>query len=270
MKYRHIINLLWISIPICVIIRAIQLIFTIDSTTGFIKQPYSQISLLITFVVCAAVASIGVMSYAAEDIVCNNAKLHPIVAAACVLTGGMYIYETVSNLSNLGGWHSVALVFLSLLSAITFIAYGLRNIYLYNFPSIMLICPAVYYVIKLIKLFVSTSALAIVTENVFLLFTNSALLWFMFEFASFENHIGDSIKKPNKLFTSGVVSTMLCLVTALPKLILFFSQKTQVSTADVSAAVLMIAQSIFILCYIIGNFCEYNFKRQKDASKHTA
>lgn len=270
MKYRHIINLLWISIPICVIIRAIQLVFTIDSTTGFIKQPYSQISLLITFVVCAAVAAIGVMSYSVDDIACNKAKLHPIVAAACVLTGGMYIYETVSNLSNLGSWHSVMLVFLSLMSAITFIAYALRNIYPYNFPSIMLICPSFYYVIKLINLFVSTSALVIVTENVFLLFTNSALLWFMFEFASYENQLGDSIKKPKRLFTCGVVATMLCLVTALPKLILFFSQKAQVPKADISASVLMMAQAIFILCYIIGNFCEYNFKLQKDTSKHTA
>ncbi len=272
MKYRHSMLLLALSLPICVIIRTIQLIFTIDSATGFVKQQYSEISVLITFVVCAAVAAVSVLAATTDEIKHNKVSLRPVAAIACALVGGMFIYETVSSLASLGTgeWHDILLILLNLLSAFTFIAYGLRNVYEYKFPSAMLIAPVIYYVVKLINLFVSTSALALVTENIFLLFTNSALLWFMFEFASFENGIGDIAKRPKKLFACGIAAIMLCAVTALPKIVLVIFQKVEVTRGDISSALLMIAMALFILVYVIYSFGQDSDKAQKPASKHSA
>ena len=270
MKHRHIINLLWIALPICVILKLIQFIFTIDSTTGFIKQQYKDISTLITLVILAAVAAMCVLAYFAEGVSKKQGELRPILAVTGVLTGGMFICETVSGLSSLGNWYSILLVLLSLLSAFVFVAFGLKNIYPYNFPSLLLAVPVVYYVVKLISLFTSTSELSLVTENIFLLFTNSALLWFLFEFANYENELSDPKKSHKKIFACGITAVMLCVITSLPKLIILITNKSTVLRGDVSASLLMLSQAIFILSYIVGIFHKKDNDPSKPASKHSA
>lgn len=266
MKHRHIINLLWIAAPICAILRSIQLVFTIDATTGFIKQQYKDISTLITFIIFAAVVAMYVLAYFAEGVSKKQNELRPLLAFTCTLTGGMFVYETVSGLSLVDGWHSILLVLLSLLSAFVFIAFGLKNIYSYNFPSVFLAVPVIYYIVKLISLFISTSALSLVTENIFLLFTNSSVLWFLFEFANFENELSDPKKSHKKIFACGIIAAMLCIVTALPKLLLLISQQSTVSRGDISASLLMLSQAVFILSYISGIF----YKKEKNTSKFTS
>lgn len=270
MKHRHIINLLWIALPICVILKLIQFVFTIDTTTGFIKQQYKDISTLITLVVLAAVAAMCVLAYFAEGVSKKHGEVRPILAITGALTGGMFVYETVSGLSTLGNWYGILLVLLSLLSAFVFVAFGLKNIYPYNFPSLLLAVPVVYYVVKLISLFTSTSELSLVTENIFLLFTNSALLWFLFEFANYENELSDPKTAHKKIFACGITAVMLCVITALPKLILLIGNKTDVLRGDISASLLMLSQAIFILSYIIGIFYKKDSNSSKPASKHSA
>lgn len=272
MKYRHIINLLCVSTPVCVLLRAIQVIFTLDRDTGFIKQQYSQISLLITIIVCAAIVAVGVMAACAESIEKNKKTTRPLTAIACLLTAGMFVYETVATVSILGfaSWHGGLLVLLAILSAVTFGAYGISCIYEFSFTKMIFIIPVIYYVIKLINLFVSSSALALVTENIFLLFTNSALLWFVFEFASFENGFNESEKPSKRLFVSSIMAIMLCFVTALPKLILILSQKTEISSGDVSTSLLMIAQAFFVFAYVNDSYSTKKSGAEKSVSKHSA
>lgn len=270
MKHRHSLMLLSVALPICVLLRAIQMYFTIDGATGFIKQQYSIISVIITVIICAAVASVGLLATTLEDVKQNTFKQCPAVAIASALAGGMFIYQTVAGLSAISGaWYDTLLVFLTLVSAFVLVAYGLKNIYEYRFPSLILVIPVVYYVVKLISVFVSTSALALVTENVFLIFTNSVLLWFMFEFASFENEIGDTAKKPKRLFASGLAAVILCAVASLPKLILSILGKIQLSSGDVSAALGAAAIGIFILVYIVCNFIDKS-ENTKSVGKHSA
>ena len=63
MRYRHTMTLLGICLPMCLVLRILQLAFTIDTATGFIKQQYSAISLIITLVIFAAAISVGIMGF---------------------------------------------------------------------------------------------------------------------------------------------------------------------------------------------------------------
>ncbi len=271
MKYRHIIGLLGVSLPICVLLRVIQLVFTIDNATGFVKQQYSQVSIMISAIVCIASIAISILASTVDDIEKNEKVFKPVVAIAGLLTGGMFVYEAVVTVSILGftGWNGISFV-LSLLSACVFVMYGIKNIYDYKFHSAFLVVPTVYYVIKLINLFISTSALALVTENVFMIFANSALLLFLFEFASFENGFKNADSAPKRILVVGVLAIAMLLATSVPKIIAAASQKAELSTGDISSALLLIAQAIFILVYISGNFYQKQPKAAKAPSKHSA
>ena len=272
MRYRHIINLLWVSLPVCVLLRVMQLNFTIDQSTGFVEQQYSQICLLITFVVCAAIAAVSFMSFALEDVKKSEKATKPLVAIASVFTGGMFFFEVVTSAADVKDFviKELLLLILGLLSAVTFVAFGIKNIYNYNFPNGMLAIPVIYYVVKLITLFVNTSSLALVTENVFLLFANSALLWFIYEFASFENKINESQRRQKSMLAIAIAAIMLSTVAVLPRLILAILQKNDIAKGDVSSALLMLAQALFVLAYINGNYAKNNDANKRAISKHSA
>lgn len=289
MKYRHAMTLLLVSLPICVILRIIQMVYTLDVGTGFIKPQYSAIALLISVIVCAATASVALLT-AIADIKCKESTTPQFaIAISSLLLGGMLIYRMVATVSaklqtiswqdsfeknvmilfRSIAWYDTLLLILTVLSAVVFLVYGLRNISNFKMPTITLAIPVFYFIVKLISVFISTSSLALVTENIFLIFTNSAVLWFMFEFSNFENGVGDANKKIKKIFASGVASIMLCSVMAIPKFVTAIVYRTTISAADVSSSLLNIAIVAFILSYIICKFGEIQ-KTKKAESKHSA
>ena len=274
MKYRQIINLLWISIPMCVLLRVIQIMFTLDDNTGFLKQEYYKIGMLISFVVCAAAVAITAIAGNVTKLEKQEKEIDVAVAVTGFLTGGMFFYEISTMSATLGGGliKNMIFILLALGSAYTFIAYGVKKICKYKFPSMLLIIPAVYYLAKLINLFVSTSGLALVTKNTFMLIANAALLLFVFEFASFENNYKGKEGNPKKLFAVGIGTIMICVSTALPVVISAILQNnelTVVSKGELASSVLMITQAIFIFAYLNGKFCKKS-ANEKPNAKHSA
>ena len=268
MRYRHTMTLFGISLPICLILRTLQLIYTIDDTTGFIKQQYSGISIAIMIIIFAATVSVGLIGFAADGVKMQKNNINPEVALTSLLAGGMFIYDTVAALGTIatGSWYDMIALLFGVMSAAVFIAYGLKNIYDYKLPMALLVIPVLYYVIKFITVFISTSALALVTENIFLLFTNAALLYFLFEFSKIENNI-DENPKPRKLFASGIIAVMLCATEAIPKII---ANGADMSRRDMAAALLNIAMGVFVLSYIISNFDDKSTDKKTHTAKHLA
>lgn len=269
MRHRHALVLLAITAPICVVLRVIQMCFIIDEKTGFANQTYSTINFGIMIIICASALAMALLAINVEGTKQVKKELHPSMAVSSALAGGMFLYQTVSAFSGQAtAWYDILLVALALASTFVFLAYGLKNIYDYDMPAIILIAPVLYYIVRLISVFVSTSELALVTENVFLIFTSSVLLWFMYELAPFENGIGATEKAPKKLFASGMAAIILCAVTSIPKFIFAAISNAELSVGDVSSALLNAAMGIFVLVYIVCNFIQKPEKKTHQ-SKHS-
>lgn len=272
MRYRHAITLFLFALPVCIMLRTIQLFFTIDEVTGFIKQQYSGISAIMTIVICAAVVVSGALSFSADGVRAKNEKLKPVLAAVSVLTGGMFFFDTIVGTSayDTDSWHGVLIAILGVLSAVVFAAYGVKNIYHYNMPAMVLIIPVFYHIVRLINIFVSTSSLALTVENIFLLLTNGALLLFMFEFAKFENNIDGGDKRPKKFLGIGISSAMLCGIMSVPKIFLLVAGQTQFSNRDISSVLLVIALGAFVMTFILCNFSDKENFEKRRGGKHLA
>ena len=134
----------------------------------------------------------------------------------------------------------------------------------------MLVIPTLYYIVKLVNLFISTSALALVTKNIFMLFANAAVLLFMYEFACFENGVKNDQKSLKKLFSTGITAIILCAVTAIPPLLTFAFKKTEMLNGDIASALLLTAQAIFIFVYINQTFYKKPERASRHISKHSA
>ncbi len=270
MKQRHTVMLLGVSLPICVILRTIQLFFTIDNLTGFVKQPYSTISTLITVVVCAAITAVAILSVVANQKQKTDEAANSVWVVS-IFTGLMFVHQTVVEAIELGKGSlvGVVLVFATLATAVVFIGCGIKGIFKIKFPPMLLVIPVVYYIIKLISLFINTSALALTIENVFLIFNYCALLLFMYEIAGLENEVGDAKKRSKKLYAYGVAATMLCSVSYLPQMLLSVLGKVELSYNEISTLLLNIFVGVFAITYILCNFDDGS-KIKKPVSKHSA
>ncbi len=270
MRFRHAMLVMYITLPICALLRLIQMVFTIDRTTGFIKQPYTVISTIITVIIFAGIIAVAFLAASTDGINPKAIKHRPIAAAASMLVGGMFVYQTVSDIASFKStsWVDTLSMLLGLLSAGVFIAYGVKNVYKYNMPSMTMLIPTLFYVFKLINLFINASKLALVTENVFLIFTNSIVLLFMFELASFENDIGEAEKHHKKLFAYGVATVMMCATTSLPKLILMLFSSQSFVHNDIAETLLNLSIAIFVYVYLSYSYGEKIFKFKKSAPKH--
>lgn len=268
MKCRHTLILTAVCLPVCILLRILQLIFTIDSVTGFVKQQYSAISTVITVVIFAAIAAVGVLGYFADEPVLKTESKNYAVCVTSFALSGVFLYSTLASLLSLttATWYDLFLILLGVLSAASFAAYGVRNIYCYNFPNVLLVIPVFYYVIRLISIFVSTSALALVSENVFLIFTNSALLFFLFEFSKIQNNIDEKVNY-KKLFASAVISVALCLTQSVPKIVLQFGE---ISACDRASAMLNAIMALFVLSYILTVFSDKTEQTDLHKAKHLA
>lgn len=268
MRYRHTMTLFGVCLPICLVLRVLQLIFTVDSTTGFIKQQYASISVIIMLVIFAAAFAVALIGAASDGVKLQKKEINPAVAFTSFLAGGMFIYDTIASVSAnvVAAWYDTVLLILGLVSGVVFVAFGIKNIYSYKFPCSLLVAPVFYYVVKLISVFVSTSALSLVTENIFLIFASGTLLIFIFEFSKIENQI-DEAPRVKKLFSAAIVASIFCSVYALPKIIVY---GTLMSRRDMADALLSLTMSVFVLSYVISNFADESINKKNHTAKHLA
>lgn len=271
MKQRHTILLLCIAVPICAILRTIQLFFTIDSKTGFIKPQYTAISMLISIIVCVSAIVIALLSISANQKSQTRKGFNAVLSIVSVITSLAFLNQTVAETATLekNRLLGTVLIYLTIAVALAIFVYGIRDLVSYKFPSMIFVVFPVYFIVKLINLFVSTSAIALITQNVFLLFTNCALLLFMHELANFENGVENMSKRPKKLYAYGVAAAILCAATSVPELVMIIAEKAQPSYSVISNAILNIFVGIFVITYILCNFND-NEKIQKPIYKHSA
>lgn len=269
MKKRQAMLLLGVSLLICTALRIMQLIFTIDRSTGFIKKPYATISVLITVIVCVVTAAVSLLSFTG-DAVFKKSKENVLLTSASFLMGGAFLARGVIGVLSLQnkGLGDVLLVFLAIVSAVVFVMYGLQSGSEKANAAIIFVVPVIYYVAELISIFVSTSSLALVTENIFIIFSTCASLLFVFMFAGFENEIKEISKAPKKLFATAIAAIMLCALTAFPKTFLALAGEIQLSKFDLSQIILQIAMGVFALAYVICNLDD-KFVDKKYISKHS-
>lgn len=271
MKQRHTTMLLCVATPVCVILRVIQLLFTIDNKTGFMKPQYSAISILISVIVCASIAAISLLSVVDNQKKQTKEGFNAVLSAVSAIAGLAFFYQAIAEIITFDKNRMIGalLVLLSFAAAGVFIAYGIKDIVSFKIPSVVYAVFPIYYIVKLISLFVTTSAIALITQNVFMIFTNCALLLFMHEVSNFENGIEDMSKRPKKLYAYGIIASMLCAATSLPEFVLVVAKKTQPTCDSIAAIILNIFVGIFAITYILCNFND-NDKIKKTVYKHSA
>ncbi len=269
MRFKHIMWFFAVTLCSATFIRTLQLLFTIDAETGFIKSEYRTVGIVMTVIICVAAFASVAVGASVRRCPIKMPKVKPLLGVGAILLGVSVLAEvfapaTVSS-SNL--YVVIALEAFGFFAGAFFIAYGLKAFVDYKLPTPLFMIPVIYWAIKLIYMFMSMATLSLITDNILICAAYASSLVFMLEFAKLANKI--NIETTSRmLMASGMCSTVFSFTTSFPRLAVVATGNSAVLHESVFSAVTMLVTGIFTVLFIVYYFRNKNLSHRH--RKHAA
>lgn len=270
MRYRHILTVSWLVTAACVVIRTLQLMFTVDQSNGFYIKEYKDIGIFMT---SAIFIGVGVMVFVAATVKRNPTNLPKAsvtMGIVSVVMGISVIFDLLNMTvaANVPAWQVRMLDVLGVIAIIFFFAYGVCAVAHCKLPSLLFAAPTLFYVFKIICSFVTISRISLTGDIIFMMFADCATLIFMFEFAKVANHI-DTKYIYKKVLTSGLCAFSLNMIFVVPPIVSGLLTEQNYLKVSLSNAVIYFVSAIFIYVFIIDMFKMKNLKSKHSHHKNS-
>ncbi len=254
MKFKQILTFFLIVFPVCVCSRFLQILFVEDPTTAFFRPDFVLIGNILSALIIVSCLGVIILSCACYER--PEKKLYPNVplAISSIILGVGIGYEILTETftATIKIWQISTLDILGIFSVVFFILYGVKVIMNFPLPKLFAIVPSLYFIMRLICIFTSISAISLIVDNVITLASHCFVLIFMANFAKLINGV-DSDKNFKKIAASGLCATLLCSVDAIPRIIFILGDKGNYIHSSVSSPISVLLYGLFIfsfsLCY---------------------
>lgn len=221
MKYNKIVLFFCIAAFAGILVRILQLVFTVDVETGFFLPEYSNIGyymLIFIAVFCAVTAVLCFTGHRnPEHPPRKNIFLRITSVLLAVVTPVQLFGESFSG--TVKTWQSLFLTVTGLAAAVFFMLYGISGILSFNISPVTAAIPSVYFIMRIICDFTSVSSLALITDNMLVLASYCVSLLFFICFGKLYNGV-DTEYNFRKLMATGMVSVILCFTQSVPHFII--------------------------------------------------
>lgn len=255
MKYKKIIFLFAVFLPLSIVLRLMQLSFTVDYSTGFFLREFEtngEAMLWVVFALCFAPAVFALFSHRNPE---KPAEPNIILSIASFAAGISVVYELFFEefSHTVMGWQIAAVKIAGVATAIFFICFGLERFISFRLPHICTAIPTVYFILKIICDFTSISSLALISENLIIMLTYCSVLLFMLQFTKLYNGI-DSEYNFRKLLSTGLASIALCFTQTVPHFILKLYTGYSFMHTSLVANINIFFIGIFIAVFLFSHF----------------
>ena len=255
MKLNKIISFFFIGLPICVCLRIFQIMFTIELETGFYVNEFATIGKAISaviFIFCALLCWFSFKYYKSPE---NPPKPNMLISVISIGLAVVTILQAFAetNYALTFAWQIWLIRILGVVTSAYFVMFGLKYYINFKFPPILNIVPCIFMIVRTTFIFISTSALAHISDNVLLIAAYCAILIFFVNFAKLYNDI-DNEKNFRKLLASGLVSASLCLTQAIPHIIVNVISGNKYLHVSYVSNVSVLFIGIFVLTFLVSHF----------------
>ena len=259
MKYKKIIFLFSVFLPVAVLLRLVQLSFTIDYTTGFYLKEFEsngKAMLLVLFALAFTPSVFALFSHRSPE---HPPKPNIFLSVSSIAMGISIICELMLETlpDTITAWQVSFLKISGLASAVFFILYGLKLFVKLPLPNITSAIPTVYIIFRIICDFTAISALALISENLILMFAYCSVLVFLLQFAKLHNGL-DSEYNFRKLLASGLAAITLCALQSIPHFVLKTLTGYSFMHTSPTGAVTLFVMGIFIVVFLFSHFSYFN------------
>lgn len=259
MKYKKILTFFLIGLPLSVMLRFMQLYFTIDADTGFYKQEFENYSIFMLIIILAFSAFAAIFSFSAHRYPSNPPNPNVLLSISALCLGFSLLLETKNELFSISvpAWQRVAILLAAIAAGICFIVFAINGIINIVLPKVLYIIPTIYLVIRCICFFSSISSLAIISDNIILTGTYIVSLIFMLEYAKLYNST-DGEYNFRKLLAFGLTSSIMCFTQSIPHFIMNFINDFKYQHTSMEANVSIFFMGAYILIFVLSHFSYKN------------
>lgn len=255
MKLNKIMSFFCIGLPICVCLRIFQIVFTIELETGFYLNEFTTIGKVISsviFVFCGLLCLYSFKYYKSPE---NPPKQNMLLSVISIGLAAATILQTFGDSSYVLTlpWQVLIMRIIGVVSAAYFVMFGLKYYIKFDYPPLLNIVPCLFMIVRTIFIFINTSSLAHISDNVFLIAAYCAVLFFFVNFAKLYNDI-DNEKNFRKLLASGLVSVSLCLTQSLPHIVVNLASGNKYLHVSHIANGSVLLMGIFVLTFLVSHF----------------
>ncbi len=259
MKYNKIIFLFSVFLPLAVLLRLIQLSFTVDYTTGFYIKEFEGNGKAMLIVLFALSFAPSVFAFFSHRSPAHPPKPNIFLSISSFALGVSMISELIFEIlpPTIAAWQVTLLRISGLASAIFFVLFGLKLFVNFRLPNICTVIPTVYFICRIICDFTAISALALISENLILMFAYCVVLIFLLQFAKLYNGL-DSEYNFRKLLASGLAAVMLCALQSVPHFVLKSVTGYSFMHTSPVATVTLFVMGVFIAVFLFSHFSFFN------------
>ncbi|MCQ2440709.1 MAG: hypothetical protein MJ076_02280 [Clostridia bacterium] len=264
MKYKHLVTFFLIALPVCIIIRTLQILCTVDGITGFFKHEYRTIGIFMSGLLLVIIGTCAVMCSFIKRCPPKMPKVKPLLGVSSIALGVAVLFEIFTTSYNAGvpfGVLVIADVF-GVATAVFFIVYALKMFKDFHIKRKLYIIPVMFFMARLVCVFITASSIALIVDNLFMILCYCSLLLFMLEYAKFANNL-DVDMNFKKLFIVGMCSILLCAVSSIPRLIAIISGNTAVLHESVASVITTLIAGVFISAFVFTAYGKDNLLVKK-------
>ena len=259
MHYKKILTAFWVLLPLSVILRILQLLFTVETKTGFFLREYEtfgNIMLKAIFIFAAISALFCFTTHRCPE---NPPKVNVFLSIASFLLSASILIELQSETFpiTVQWWLILALKLTGILSAAFFVCYGLNYFTRVNIPPLAFIVPVIYLIVRVVCDFTAISSLALISDNLILMISYCSILWFMLNFAKLYNGI-DAVMSCRKLMASSTFAVILCFTQSIPHILINFITRNSYLHTSFSVNLNVLLMGVFALTFMLTHFSKTN------------
>lgn len=255
MKLNKIMTFFCIGLPICVCLRIFQIIFTIEFETGFYINEFETIGKMILAVIiifCLLLWWFSSKYYKSlEKPPEYNSMLSLTATGLAIVTVAQAFFENGYFFTF--AWQAALIKVVGIITAAYFVAFALRHYISFKFSSILHIIPCVFMILRTAYIFINTSALAHISDNILLLVVYCSVMVFFVNFAKLYNGI-DIEKNFKKLLSSGLVSSVLCFTQSIPHIVINIASNNKYLHVSHATNISVLFMGLFVIVFIITHF----------------
>lgn len=257
MSFKKIFVLFCISLPLCIAARICQIACATEYSTGFSVIGREWVGFLTLGLICVACAIVAFLSFKTY----KNPEKPPMTKTllsvfACIVAVALLrelIFEDMSP--TMPAWQVLALKVTTVLCAGYFAVLAASGIAGFKLPMLSHALPCVYAIVKTVSTFVNISSLALIYDNVLLIFAYCLLMLFFINYGKLYNGL-DTEKGFRKLAATGLAAANVCVAQSIAALSINIFGSTPYPHADNGVMWSLLGMSLFI----IGFLWEYFYK----------
>lgn len=259
MRYNKIMIFFVSSVIFSVIMRLLQIVNTVEFSTGFFKKGYESVGYIILgliFIIALLNAFFGNNTHKRPNQTPQNKKILGIasifpaigIAADVFFNKSFPVTSVVQfNLLKLIGFATI----------LFFLAFGMGMFTEFKIPKILSALPCVYIIIRIICDFTAISSLALISDNIFLIGGYCFILMFMLNFAKLYNNV-DEDKNFRRLLATGISSTVICAAQSIPYIVVNILNSNMYNHISPSSNLSIFCFGIFIFVFLLCHFSKEN------------